>query len=300
MKIAFIGLGAMGRPMVEHLIAAGHEVHVWSRRTTSADFALALGAAWAASPAQLAQRCDVVCTNVYSDPDVQALALGVDGILSALPAGGVHVDFSTISPSLARTLAARYVERGAHFVDAPVSGGAVGARAASLAIMWGGSAALESRLAPLFACVGQRAVRIGDSGAGQVAKACNQLVMVAAIEACAEAALLAQATGVDFARVRCALMGGSAGSRVLEVFGARMASRDFVAGVPLQLHHKDFDLLLGEMQRAGLPSIVASSVKQQLNAAMALDGGVRDTASLLAVLEHARLGHAGLDHADPV
>jgi 2-hydroxy-3-oxopropionate reductase len=205
--------------------------------------------------------------------------------------GGLHIDFSTIAPSAAREIAARYAARGIDFVDAPVSGGTAGARAATLAIMWGGRTDLAERLAPLFACIGKTAVRIGEAGAGQVAKACNQLIMVSVLEATAEAARLADAAGVDFAKVREAMLGGSAGSRVLDLFGGKMAARDFAAGVEARLHHKDFALTLGEANAQAIPLPVGAAVMQQLDALMAAGWGTQDTSRLLSVLE--RAGGAG-------
>jgi 2-hydroxy-3-oxopropionate reductase len=285
-EIGFIGLGGMGGPMAEHLLAAGHALHVWARRPPTADFWLARGATWAPSPTELAQRCEIVCTNVTATADVEALA---EQLLPGLAPGAIHVDFSTIAPSAARALAARYAQRGAHFIDAPVSGGTAGARAATLAIMWGGDAALAGRLEPLFACLGKTVVRVGEAGAGQVAKACNQLVMVAAIEATAEAARLANAAGVDFVKVRTALQGGSAGSRVLDFFGGKMAQRDFAAGVEARLHHKDFAMVLAEATGQAVPLPVAGAVMQQLDALMAAGWGTDDTSRLLCVLERASL-----------
>lgn len=269
--------------MVEHLLAAGHEVHVWVRRPASADF-LPTEVPRAASPAELARRCGIVCTNVTSSADVAGLAAQ---LIEGFTPGGLHIDFSTIAPSVARAIAARYAESGIDFVDAPVSGGTVGAQAATLAIMWGGKSVLAGRLAPLFACIGKTAVRVGEAGAGQVAKACNQLIMVAALEATAEAARLANAAGVDFARVRTAMLGGSAGSRVLDLFGGKMAARDFTAGVEARLHHKDFALTLGEAMQQSIPMPVGGTVMQQLNVLMAAGWGRDDTARLLCVLERA-------------
>jgi len=288
MKIGFIGLGGMGGPMAAHLLAAGHPLTVWSRRSASAELLLAQGARWAGSPAELARQCEIVCTNVTGSADVAGLAAQ---LFDGFAPGGIHIDFSTIAPSVARELAARYAVRGIDFVDAPVSGGTAGAQAATLAIMWGGNPALAGRLDPLFRCLGKTIVHVGAVGAGQVAKACNQLVMVAAIEACAEAARLAQAAGVDFGTVRAALLGGSAGSRVLEVFGARMAARDFAAGatgkVEARLHHKDFAATLAEASRQHIPLPVAGAVMQQLDALMAAGWGRDDSARLLAVRERA-------------
>ncbi len=283
MRIGFIGLGGMGRPMAEHLRAAGHEVRVWARRPASADF-LPVEVPRAASPAELARQCEIVCTNVTHDADVEGLAAQ---LADGLAPDSIHLDFSTIAPSTARRIAGRYGARGIHFVDAPVSGGTAGAEAATLAIMWGGKSALAGRIEPLFRCLGKTVVHVGDVGAGQVAKACNQIVMVAAIEACAEAARLAQAAGVDFGKLRAALLGGSAGSRVLDLFGGRMARRDFAAGVQARLHHKDFAMVLGEATALSIPLPVAGAVMQQLDGLMAAGWGTDDTSRLLCVLERA-------------
>jgi 2-hydroxy-3-oxopropionate reductase len=282
MKIGFIGLGGMGCPMVEHLLTAGHQVMVWSRRPDAADPLLALGAQRSANPGELAAASDIVCTNVTGNADVVGLA---GALLEGLAPNGIHVDFSTIAPSVARDIAARYAAGGRHFVDAPVSGGTAGARAATLSIMWGGKPEFAARLDPIFRCLGKTIVRVGEAGAGQVAKACNQLVMVAAIEASAEAARLARAAGVDFAKVRAAMLGGSAGSRVLDFFGGKMAEREFAAGVEARLHHKDFVMVMAEATRMGLPLPVSGAVMQQLDVLMAAGWGTQDTSRLLCVLE---------------
>jgi 2-hydroxy-3-oxopropionate reductase len=271
--------------MAEHLMKAGHQLFVWSRRPPSADSLLALGATWCDSPAAVASASEIVCTNVTGSADVEGLA---GELAQGFSAGGIHLDFSTIAPGAARRIADAYAGRGVDFVDAPVSGGSGGAQAATLSIMWGGKSALATRLQPIFEVLGKTIVRVGEVGAGQVAKACNQMVMVAAIEACAEAARLAEAAGVDFAKVRSAMLGGSAGSRVLDVFGGRMAARDFRAGVEARLHHKDYALLMDEATRIGVPLPVSAAVWQQLNALMARGWGRDDTSSLLRVLETAK------------
>lgn len=282
MEIGFIGFGTMGRPMAEHLLRAGHRLHVWSRRPASTDFLPQEGVVRHASPEAVARAAAIVCTNVTGSDDVAGLAAE---LAPGFARGAIHVDFSTIAPNVARRIAADYATRGVDFVDAPVSGGGTGAQNATLAIMWGGRAALAERLAPVFGCLGKTVVHVGEPGAGQVAKACNQMVMVAAIEAAAEAARLATASGVDFAKVREAMLGGSAGSRVLDVFGGRMAARDFAAGVEARLHHKDYALLMGEAVALGAPLPVSAAVWQQLNALMARGWGRRDTSTLLRVLE---------------
>lgn len=285
MKVGFVGLGVMGRPMAGHLIAAGHEVAVWARRPESTAPLAEAGARVHATPAELARHCEVVISVVTASADVEHLALGPDGLINGLAAGAIHVDMSTIAPETARKVAARYAEMGIGWLDAPVSGGEVGARDATLAIMAGGDAAVLERVRPLFACLGKTVVHIGPAGAGQVVKACNQMIMVNAIQACAEAMRLAGAHGVDLHKVREALMGGSAASRVLDVMGGRMARRDFVAGIQSRLHHKDFAILMEEARQLGAPLPVAAQTWQQLNALMAMGGSRDDTASLLRVLE---------------
>jgi len=287
MRLGFIGLGAMGVPMARHLLRAGHALSMWSRRPGAAPALLEEGAVAWGSPAEVARRAEVVFTVVTGSEDVSTVTLGEEGLIHGFAPGSIHVDMSTIAPGMARHIAARLAERGVAMLDAPVSGGAVGARDASLAIMVGGAADALARVRPLFDLLGKTVVHVGGNGAGQVAKACNQMVMVAAIQACAEAMRLAAASGVDPARVRQALLGGSAGSRVLEAFGGRMAARNFQAGVEARLHHKDFAILLDEAHRLGCPLPVAAQVGQQLNALMGSGWGYHDSASLLRVLETA-------------
>jgi 2-hydroxy-3-oxopropionate reductase len=284
-RVGFVGLGVMGQPMAGHLLAAGHELAVWARRPESAAPLVAAGASLCATPAELAARCEVVISVITASADVEQLALGPCGLIEGFAPGAIHVDMSTIAPDTARKVAARYAESGIGWLDAPVSGGEVGARDATLAIMAGGAEEVLERVRPLFACLGKTVVHIGPAGAGQVAKACNQMIMVNAIQACAEAMRLAGAHGVDPARVREALMGGSAASKVLDVMGGRMARRDFAAGIQSRLHHKDFAILMEAARQLGAPLPVAAQTWQQLNALMALGCGGDDTASLLKVLE---------------
>ena len=285
MRLGFIGMGAMGRPMAQHLLRAGHEVAVWARRQESAQPLLDAGAVWCASPADVARRAEIVFTIVTAGADVERIALGADGLIKGFLPGSILVDMSTIAPGAARHIAQRLAGRGVDMLDAPVSGGEAGAIAASLAIMVGGKSEVLDRVRPLFAVLGKTLVHVGDSGAGQVAKACNQMIMVGFIQAVAEALHLAKAAGADPAKVRQALAGGSAGSRVLEVFGGRMVDRDFSAGVEARLHHKDYGILMAEAYRLGVPLPVSAQVWQQLNALMANGFGQQDTATLLCVLE---------------
>ena len=285
MNIGFIGLGVMGRPMALHLLKAGHPLSVFARRAGSAQPLVDAGARACASPAEVAAHSEVVFTMVTTGADVEAVALGEQGIIHGAKPGTVLVDMGTIPPGTARRIAAALAARGIEMVDAPVSGGEVGAQNATLAIMAGGKAEVLARVRPLLEKLGKTIVHIGPNGAGQVAKACNQMIMVSCIEAVAEAMLLAQQSGAEPEKVRQALAGGSAGSRVLEVFGARMTARDFRAGVEARLHHKDFGILLDEAVALGAPLPIAAQVWQQLNALMAQDWGREDTSCLLCVLE---------------
>lgn len=283
-RVGWIGTGAMGRPMASRLIAAGHDVGVWARRRESAADLCAAGAVWCATPQALAARSEVVISIITGGDDVESVALGAEGLVAGFATGSVFIDMSTIAPTVARRIAAALSARGVAMLDAPVSGGVVGAKAGSLSIMAGGEPDALQRVRPLFECLGQTIVHVGPSGSGQVAKACNQLVMVAAIQAVAEAMRLTVAAGVDPAAVHAALVGGSAASRVLDVFGRRMVDGDFSAGVEARLHHKDYAILLGEAHHMNLSLPLTASVSQQLNALMARGWGREDTSRLLSVL----------------
>lgn len=285
MRLGFIGLGVMGAPMARHLADAGYGLCCWARRPESLEVLEGVVFEVAPDPRSLAERSDVVFSMVTGDADVMGLIEGEQGLLAGAGPGFIHVDMSTVSPGVARKSAAFYQERGADFLDAPVSGGAQGAQEASLAIMVGGRPDTLERVMPLLQCMGSRVVHVGESGAGQVAKACNQMIMVAAVEAVAEALHMAKTAGVDVAKVRHALAGGSAGSRVLDVMGARMVSREFAAGIEARLHHKDFGILLNEAFGLGVPLSLMAQVGQQLNGLMGQGWGKDDTASLLRVLE---------------
>ncbi|MDR2240659.1 MAG: NAD-binding protein [Zoogloeaceae bacterium] len=287
MKLGFIGLGVMGRPLARHLIEAGHVLSVYARRPEAAQPLVAMGARRCATPAAVAAASEAVFMMVTTGADAEQVALGNDGIIDGAPPGALLIDMGTIPPATARRIAARLAARGIDALDAPVSGGEIGAINATLSIMVGGEAAAFERARPLLETLGKTVVHVGPHGAGQVAKACNQIIMVACIEAVAEAMRLAEKSGVDAEKVRQALAGGSAGSRVLDVFGARMTARDFRAGVEARLHHKDFGILLDEAAALAAPLPISAQVWQQLNALMAQGWGGEDTAILLRVLETA-------------
>jgi 2-hydroxy-3-oxopropionate reductase len=292
MEVGFVGLGAMGVPMVRRLLAAGHVVHVWARRRAAAAAVVTEGARFCATPAELARVAPLTFTIVTRDADVEAVVFGPGGIAEGLSAGHLHVDMSTIAPGSARRIGEGLAARGATLLDAPVSGGPTGAASGTLAIMVGGAAADLERVRPLFEVLGQRIVHVGPQGAGQVAKACNQMVMVAAIEAVAEAFALAAAQGVESCKLRQALIGGSAASRVLEVFGQRMVDGDYANGVESRLHHKDFAIVLAEVQGMKLALPLTALVWERLNALQAQGGARDDTASLRTLYPAASGGSA--------
>lgn len=280
-RVGVVGLGAMGRPMVGRLRAAGYQVGVWARRPEACHGLE--GVEVFASPAALAAACPITLSIVTRDADVEAVLLGQNGqsgLAAGMAAGALHIDLSTIAPESACRFADALAERGARWLDAPVSGGPTGAAAGSLAIMVGGRAEDLERARPVLDVLGQRIVHVGPQGAGQVAKACNQMIMVAAIEAVAEALALADRAGLDLAKVRAAIQGGSGGSRVLDVFGAKMIAGEYANGVESRLHHKDFAIVLAAAQRMNLALPLSAVVWGRLNALQAQGGARDDTASL--------------------
>ncbi|MGO4579158.1 NAD(P)-dependent oxidoreductase [Cupriavidus sp. 2TAF22] len=285
LTLGFIGLGAMGTPMVRHLIAAGHGVRALVRRPEAADAARALGAVPCATPAEAARGAAVVFTNVTSSEDVRAVLLGEHGVIEGAAPGTVCVDHSTISPIVTREIAARLAERGIEALDCPVSGGTAGAQAASLTIMAGGKAEVLERVRPLLALLGKTITHIGDSGAGQVAKLCNQIAQVVNIEGIAEAMRFAQAQQVDGTRVLQAMATGMAGSRMLDLMGPKMVAHDFAAGIEARLHDKDFGLAAEIAGQLGLALPAMQATSRQLATLMEKGWGKDDTSSLLRVLE---------------
>lgn len=290
MEIGFIGLGIMGRPMALNLLKRGYSVQVWTRRPESMQPVLVAGATPAASAAALGRNCEVVISMVADSPDVEQVALGPDGIAEGAEAAGrndlIYVDMSTIAPSATRNIAARLAERGVTMLDAPVSGGEVGAIAASLTIMVGGAEAAYETVRTVLECLGKTVTRIGESGAGQVAKACNQILTGAGIAIVAEALHFARAAGVDPVRVREALLGGFAYSRILENHGQRMLARDFKPGFKTWMHQKDLRIVLEEAHNMGVSLPNSAATAQLLNGAVGCGMGEADSISLLRMLEN--------------
>jgi 2-hydroxy-3-oxopropionate reductase len=285
LKVGFIGLGAMGRHMALHLQKGGHQLGVWARRAESAAALVAIGATRHDTPAALAAASDVVFTMVTASSDFEQVVLGASGIFQGAKPGLVLVDMETISPAVARAVAQQLTAKGIEMLDAPVSGGPMGAEQATLSIMVGGKPEVFERIKPLFACMGKTITRVGDIGAGQVTKACNQLALLVAAQGVAESLHLAARLGADPAKVREVLMGGVAASRVMELFGKRMVERNFDNGIDTRLYHKDLGIILGLAHEAGLATPGGALVMQQINALMGQGRGRDDLAALITVLE---------------
>lgn len=290
MKIGFIGLGVMGSAMAGNLLRAGYELHVWARRPETLAPLLAAGARARLTPAELASRCEVVITMVTATRDVEEVLTGPGGVVEGAARGTVVIDMSTIAPEGARRLASALAERGILMLDAPVSGGPAGARNATLTIMVGGGEEVLSRVRPILDALGRQIVHLGGHGAGQVAKACAQLALLVNAEGAAEALALGTALGLNPARLREALLGGLASSRVLEVFGERMVKRDFAPGIESRLYDKDLSFALELAVGAGVRVPAASVVRDHLDEIMRRDGGGRDLSFLIEVVERERGG----------
>jgi len=285
MDVGFIGLGLMGRPMALNLIKAGHRVHVWSRRRESMQPLLAAGAGDCASAAEVARCAQVTISMVADAPDVEQVTLGPDGVADGSAAGHIHIDMSTIAPAAAQSIATRLAGRGIVALDAPVSGGEPGAIAGSLTIMVGGEAAAFEAVQPLFEAMGKSITRIGAAGAGQVAKACNQILTGVGVASVAEALNFAAKSGVDGAKVREALLGGFAYSRILENHGQRMLARNFKPGFKAWMHQKDVRIVMDEAHRLGLALPTAAATMQLFNAMAGSGLGEDDSVALLKLLE---------------
>ncbi|MBP8133801.1 MAG: NAD(P)-dependent oxidoreductase [Zoogloea sp.] len=286
MKVGFIGLGIMGRPMALNLLKGGHEVTVWARRAESMAPLLEAGAQGGANAAAVAAACDVVFSMVADAADVEQVALGAGGVAEGAKAGLIYVDMSTIAPAAVQSIAARMAERGVTMLDAPVSGGEVGAINAGLTIMVGGDEAAFEIARPLFACMGKAATLIGASGAGQVAKACNQILTGVGVMAVAEAFNFARKSGVDAGKVREALLGGFAYSRILENHGQRMLDRNFKPGFKAWMHQKDMNIVMQEAHRLGLMLPSSAATAQLFNAMVGSGMGEDDSIAALKLLEN--------------
>ncbi|MCJ2108381.1 2-hydroxy-3-oxopropionate reductase [Methylobacterium sp. E-041] len=284
MNIGFIGLGIMGAPMAGHLIAAGHSLFLKSRRAVP-EALVAAGGTPCATAAEVAERADVVILMLPDTPDVETVLFGADGVAAGLRPGTTVIDMSSISPIATKDFAARIRERGGAYLDAPVSGGEVGAKNAALSIMVGGDEADFGRAQPLFAAMGKTVTHVGPVGSGQVAKVANQIIVALTIEAVAEGLLFASKAGADPAKVREAITGGLATSRILELHGKRMIDRTFDPGFRIGLHQKDLNLALEGARALGL-SLPATALAQQLFSACVANGGAAwDHSAMVRALE---------------
>jgi 2-hydroxy-3-oxopropionate reductase len=283
-KIGFIGLGIMGRPMAANLKAAGHELFLYSRGAVPADL-LGPSATACASSKAVAQAADVVITMVPDTPDVAAVLFGDNGVASGLSPGKTVIDMSSISPMETKKFAARINELGCTYFDAPVSGGEVGAKAGTLTIMVGGPADGFAQIKPILEAMGKNITLVGGNGDGQTTKVANQIIVALTIEAVGEALLFASKAGADPAKVRAALMGGFASSRILEVHGERMIARTFEPGFRIALHQKDLGLALGGARELGVSLPNTATAQELFNSCVAHGGAGWDHSALVRALE---------------
>jgi len=290
-KIGFIGLGIMGRPMAGHLQAAGHELYVVKHRSALPRELLEGGATECGSAKEVAERAETVIAMVPDTPDVAEVLFGEGGVAEGIGSGKTVIDMSSISPIETRAFAERIEALGSDYVDAPVSGGEVGAKNASLTIMVGAREQVFERVKPLFEVMGKSITRIGDPGAGQIAKVANQIIVALNLQAVAEALVFAAKAGADPARVREALMGGFAGSKILDVHAERMLKRTFDPGFRIKLHRKDIALALEGARSLGLALPNTATVAQILDACAAQGWSDLDHSAIVRVTE-LLAGHA--------
>jgi len=285
--VGFIGLGIMGGPMALNLLRAGYPLVVHNRTRAKEEPLVSEGAAAAASPREVAAASDVVITMLPDSPDVEAVYLGHDGVIAGAREGQLLIDMSSIAPAVARSVSSAARDLGADALDAPVSGGDVGAREGTLSIMVGGPEDAFERARPLFEVLGKTIVRLGEAGAGQTAKACNQILVAVTIEAVSEALVLASKAGVDPERLLDVLSGGLAGNTVMEVRRRNFLEHDFTPGFKLELHHKDLGIALRTGRELDVFLPTTAIVDQMLSALLAAGDGGLDHSALLKVIEQA-------------
>ncbi len=285
MKLGFIGLGIMGSPMAQHLLKAGHKLFTHTRSKT-ADYLLQDGAQVCANATEVAQKADIVFTMLPDTPDVEKVLFGEHGVAAGLAKGKIVVDMSSVSPIATKEFAQKINALGAEYLDAPVSGGEVGAKNAALTIMVGGKESTFDKVKPLFELMGKNITLVGGNGDGQTAKDANQIIVALNIEAVAEALLFAARNGADPAKVRQALMGGFASSKILEVHGERMIKRTFDPGFRIELHQKDLNLALTAARSLGLSLPNTASAQQLFSSCVAHGGKAWDHSAMVKALEH--------------
>ncbi len=283
--IGFIGLGIMGKPMARNLLKAGHVLIIHNRSRAAVDELTREGARPMNNAKDVAEHSDIVVTVLPDSPDVELVYVSEQGIFAGAKSGSLLVDMSSISPLVARKLAAAAERRGCDMLDAPVSGGEAGAIGATLSIMIGGKASAVERAMPLFQTLGKNIVHIGDAGAGQITKAANQMVVGATIAIVAEALVLAKKAGVDPAKVRQALLGGFAQSKILEAHGQKMLERNFNPGFRIRLHEKDMKIALATGSEYGVPLMVSGVVAQMMTAMKGMALADLDHSALVKLIE---------------
>lgn len=283
--IGFIGLGIMGKPMAHHVLEAGYPLVVHNRSRGAVEALLAAGARDGGSPKGVAQQAEIILLCLPDSPDVQTVVEGPAGVFEGISPGKVIVDMSSISPVVARDLAVKAERLGAEMLDAPVSGGEVGAQQGTLSIMVGGKPTTFERVLPVLQTMGKNIVRMGDAGAGQVTKACNQVVIALTIEAISEALVLAARAGVNPAAVREVLLAGFAQSRVLDVHGKRLIEHNFRPGFRARLQHKDLRTALATGRAYGASLPVTGLVHEFYTALVAMGGGDLDHSALATLIE---------------
>lgn len=284
LNVGFVGLGIMGAPMCGHLIAAGHNVFVTTRSKVP-DAIAQTKAVVCGSPKEVAEKADIIITMVPDTPDVEKVLFGEQGIAKGITKGKVVVDMSSISPIATKAFAQKINALGAEYLDAPVSGGEVGAKNAALTIMVGGSESTFERVKPLFEKMGKNITLVGGNGDGQTAKVANQIIVALNIEAVSEALLFAAKAGADPAKVRQALMGGFAASRILEVHGERMINRTFNPGFRIELHQKDLNLALQSARAMGVSLPNTATAQELFNSCAANGGAAWDHSAMVRALE---------------
>ena len=284
LKLGFIGLGIMGAPMAGHLLAAGHEVFINTRSQVPEELSNS-AAIVCSSPAEVAQQADIIITMVPDTPDVEKVLFGQNGIASGLTKGKIVVDMSSISPIDTKEFATKINALGCEYLDAPVSGGQLGAKGATLTIMVGGSAETFAKVKPVFDLMGKNITLVGGNGAGQITKVANQIIVALNIEAVAEALVFASKAGADPAKVREALMGGFASSKILEVHGERMIKRTFDPGFRIELHQKDLNLALSSAKALGVSLPNTATAQELLNSCSAHGGKAWDHSAMVKALE---------------
>ena len=283
--IGFVGLGIMGKPMARNLIKAGYQLVVHNRSRGVVEELSKEGAQTATNPQEVAARSEVVITMLPDSPDVELVYAGEQGIFAGAKEGRLLIDMSSISPIVARKLAQQAEKQGCDMLDAPVSGGEAGAIGGALSIMIGGKALAVERAMPIFQVLGKNIVHVGDAGAGQVTKAANQMVVGTTIAIVSEALVLAAKAGVDPAKVRQALLGGFAQSKILEAHGQKMLERNFKPGFRIRLHEKDMKIALGTGAEYGVPLMVTSEVAQMMTAMRSMGNGDLDHSALVTFIE---------------